>query len=142
MSKKKKIDWQDATYRQLKSEQAKAIWQDEELAKRIIRNAQAGPNKPEQRIMELLESLFPNEWKFVGDGQVFINGKCPDFININGQKKIIELFGDYWHRGQGTRKRKECYKSYGYDTLIIWEKELKDVAGITQRITEFNSKNK
>lgn len=28
---------------------------------------------------------------------VGIGGLCPDFVNCNGKKVIIELFGDYWH---------------------------------------------
>ena len=36
------------------------------------------------------------EYDFVGDGKIMIGTKNPDFINIK-IKKIIEVFGDYWH---------------------------------------------
>jgi hypothetical protein len=95
------------------------------------------PNKSESLLMNLLEDIYPSEWKFVGDGKVFINGKCPDFININGQKKIIELFGDYWHKGQDPQDRIDVFKPFGFDTLIIWERELKHIEMTEGRIRAF-----
>lgn len=67
-----------------------------------------------------------------------------DFINVNGHKQIIELFGDYWH---GVKAR--CYEEteegriklfnqYGFDTLIIWESELKNLEAVTNRIKRFH----
>lgn len=96
------------------------------------------PNKQEIKLMELLDSLYPGEWKFVGDGTVFINGKCPDYININGQKKLIELFGDYWHKGDNPQDRIDVFRPFGFDTLVIWERELKNIDSIRNRIREFH----
>ena len=69
-------------------------------------------NKAEKYLELILENLYPGEWKFVGDGQVRISGKCPDFININGEKKIIELFGDYWHQGQDPQNRIDIFTPF------------------------------
>lgn len=96
---------------------------DEEI-KRLL--SFTSPNKAEQKLDKLLQDNFPKEWKFVGNGKVIIDGKCPDFININGQKKIIELFGEYWHDETEVEPRKEIFANYGYETLIIWCKELKE----------------
>lgn len=95
------------------------------------------PNKPETAILSILDSLYPGEWKYVGDGDVVMAGKCPDFINVNGQKKIIELFGDYWHRGQSAEDRAAIFEPFGYETLVIWERELKDVDSVKNRIERF-----
>lgn len=103
----------------------------------IRKGLQCFPNKPESTILSILDSIYPNEWKFVGDGQVIICGKNPDFININGQKKIIELFGDYWHRGQNPQDRIDVFKPFGYDTLVIWERELKQIESVVDKIREF-----
>ncbi len=75
-----------------------------------------------------------------------IEGKSPDFVNINGQKKLIELFGDYWHSKKITGKdetmevndRVNLFKQYGWDTLIIWEKELKNIDNLKNKILAFN----
>lgn len=96
------------------------------------------PTKPERTIRALLNNMYPGEWRFVGNGQVVINGKIPDFININGQKKIIEVFGDYWHRNDDPKDRAKVFKPYGYKTLVIWESEIKaDLDAVKEKITSF-----
>ena len=62
----------------------------------------------------------------------------PDFISEE-RKKIVELYGDYWHRDElpeKTQHRIDIFKSFGYETLIIWEKELK-ASDIKRKIEEF-----
>jgi G:T-mismatch repair DNA endonuclease (very short patch repair protein) len=62
----------------------------------------------------------------------------PDFININGQKKIVEFFGDYWHKDINRDKiRLKTYKKYGYETLVIWQSELDNMAYVEDKIREF-----
>jgi very-short-patch-repair endonuclease len=85
----------------------------------------------------ILNSLCPGEWKYVGDGQLIINGRCPDFVNVNGQKKIIELFGDYWHKGENPKDRIKIFEPFGYQTLVIWERELKDLKLVSDKILSF-----
>ncbi len=82
------------------------------------------PNKIESVLNHLLKANFPHEWKFVGDGKVIIEGKNPDFININGKKQIIELFGERWHDKNEAQPRIDLFTKYGYKTLILWVKEL------------------
>lgn len=122
-------------------------WKDKDYREKVIRAMFRGlklkPNKPEKRLKNLLNKLLPNEYKYVGDGKVILGGFCPDFINCNGQKKIIEFFGDYWHSRKDWKKRDKrklkTYKNLGYDTLIIWESELKSFPEKTiSRIMEFN----
>jgi G:T-mismatch repair DNA endonuclease (very short patch repair protein) len=96
------------------------------------------PNKPETFLLGLLEKMYPGEWKYTGDFSFIINGKNPDFVNVNGQKKIIEVFGDYWHRGEDPADRVAAFSPFGYQTLVIWERDLKDVAVVTSRIHDFN----
>lgn len=114
------------------SEEKKNEW-----AANIRKGLQCVPNKPEAAILSILDSMYPGEWKFVGDGEVVLAGKCPDFINVNGQKKIIELFGDYWHRGQNPEDRAAIFAPFGYETLVIWERELKDMDSVIKKIHEF-----
>lgn len=116
-----------------------------------LKNLCKSPNKPEQKLNLILQSLFPNEWKFVGDGSFILGGKNPDFMNVNGQKKLIEMYGDYWHKKYTTRsqdyyipeKRIELFKQFGFDTLIIWESELKskDQSKLLEKLVSFNGKN-
>jgi len=81
-------------------------------------------NMVEKKVDSYLNKNFPNQWKFVGDGQVWIARKNPDFLNINGEKKIIEVFGNYWHRNDDGQDRIKHFKKYGFETLILWESEI------------------
>jgi len=99
-------------------------------------------NKSEQKLLDILNNLFPSNYKFVGGFEVMIGGFFPDFININGQKKIVELYGDYWHNISGSEEkdnnRLQKYSEYGYKTLVVWEKELKDKILLKQKLIEFH----
>lgn len=80
---------------------------------------------------------------------MFINGKFPDFTNINGQKKVILLNGTFWHTkfaGREKLSRQEIeelerkpYKEFGYSVLHIWEDELNNIELLKSKIKEFNN---
>ena len=101
---------------------------------------QKRPNKPEEKILSIVNEVCPGEYKYTGDGKFAIYGLYPDFTNCNGQKKIIEHFGDYWHREQDPQDRINKFKEFGYDCLIIWEHELRDAVAVTAKIREFTAK--
>jgi len=109
-------------------------------------NYNTTPNKPERQLNKLLNKLLPKQYKFVGDNKIMIDTFNPDFVNCNGQKKIIELYGDYWHKlpevMKRDKRRKIAYKKYGYKTLIIWENELKNIDKVKNKIIKFNKKRK
>jgi len=120
------------------SKSRKRNWEDPEYQKMQREAQNLKPNKPEQALMELLNKLFPNEYKYVGDYQFWLGGKNPDFMNINGQKKIIELYGDWWHKGQDPQDRIDHFKQYGFDTSVIWEHELKNELELRKTLIEFH----
>ena len=112
---------------------------DPKRRKRIMRALQIKPNKPESKMDSVLKDLFGKEYKFVGDGELIIGNLCPDFMNINGQKKLVEVFGDYWHKGENPQERIDFFKQYGYDTLVVRENELKDETKLRNKLTTFNT---
>ena len=125
---------------------SKRLWQDpkfrEKTIKAIMLAQHKKPNKKEQFLIKLFqENKLP--YRFVGDGKLIIGGKCPDFVNVNGQKKIIEMFGDYWHNKPNMKYHQtekgtiEHYKNFGFRTLVIWEHELKEEFRITEKIRKF-----
>ena len=129
------------------SESHKGRKQSKELIEKRIRACMASmKNKPNKKELQLINLLQKEKlpYSFVGDGKIWINGKNPDFINTNHQKKIIEFYGDYWHRdeklengGDGGQERKEIFAKYGYATLIIWESELENEDNLLIKIKEY-----
>lgn len=139
-------------------------WKDLEYKNRTVskmmKSNNLRSNKKEIYLNDILFELFPFTWKYVGNGQIIIGGKCPDFINVNGKKLIIELYGDYWHANplkykednilikfggshlvkdiwEGDRIRLEKFKEFGYDCLIIWESELMNKKILIEKIISF-----
>lgn len=137
------------------SERAKEIRYKQSLAKKgkpmscspkgLIRSAEAvkkllifqKPNKAEQKAVDIIQQAgLP--FKYVGNGEFVLGGKCPDFLNINGKKQVIELFGAHWHPIFDVALRTEHFRQYGFETLVIWEDELKDPKRLTHKIKVFS----
>jgi len=125
----------------------KRNWQNPEYVKNQKEARNIKPNKAERFLMQILQSILPDEYKFVGDWSLPMGGKSPDFVNVNSQKKFIELFGDHWHdrnffpQAETPQERIDFFKPYGYDTLVIWERELyDDVEKLKKRILKFHRK--
>ena len=127
--------------RKMRSEISKRNWSNKDYVKRCLVGKQF-PNANELKLQSLLTELFGSDYKFTGNGDIIIGGFVPDFVNVNGQKKVIELFGRYWHKldevRNRDRRRKSCYKKYGYKTLVVWENELKDVKSLKKKLIEFH----
>ena len=108
--------------RHRKSVLALALWKNPEHAKRMFELMNITPNKSELRLLFLLNERFGDEWHFVGDGQVWIAGKCPDFYR-KSKRQIIELCGEHRHNDLETADRIEFFKKYNFSVLIIWYKD-------------------
>ena len=51
-------------------------------------------------------------------------------MNVNGEKRLIELFGDFWHKGQDPADRAKHFAKFGFATVVIWENQVRDEARI------------
>lgn len=130
MAETKRKRWkQDRAYREM-------------MMRALFAARKARPNKAERKLTEMFEKNgLP--FQYVGDGKVVLSGLVPDFINTDGQKEIIELFGDYWHGKRATRPtqtehgRGAIFKRFGFRTLVIWEHELQDENAVATKIKGF-----
>ena len=116
-----------------------------EIEQKRISNSIIGNHrktKPEIFLENLLNRILPNQYKYVGNGSKMIEQFNPDFIDIIN-KKIIEVFGDYWHNLAGTKKKDYyrflVYKRNNYKTLVIWEHELKNIIQTINKIRKFHN---
>lgn len=119
---------------------------DDETVRKIIQSNRLKPNKAELHLQSILNIQFPNQWKFVGNGEVIIGGLCPDFVNVNNEKTLLELYGSYWHSEKMLRNWKSTelgrimlYNSYGFKCLIIWEKELNNEEALIRKIETYGT---
>ena len=119
-------------------------------SKKQIRNALLAnlkkPNKVELSLNKILQKHFPDQFAYNGNLSrgVMLENLVPDFVNVNGEKMVIELFGDYWHGDEKTANRwkntefgrKAVYSQLGYKSVVIWEHELSDPDSVIQKIKE------
>lgn len=116
-------------------------WNRPGFAERILAKlrSHAKPNKVEGILFDILDRNFPGQWKYVGDGKVIIEKKNPDFINCDGKKLVIELFGDYWHDATDEVTKPQFYLKYGFRCLIIWQHELRDPEKVLEKVRVFSN---
>ena len=76
-------------------------------------------------------------FKFVGNTYLSqFSGKRPDFI-YPGTNKVIETAGGHYHLPEYEVKRVAFFTSLGYDCLVIWSSELKDLEKVKTKVEEF-----
>lgn len=82
-------------------------------------------------MLKIIEN-FGLPYKFVGNGQFFIERKCPDFINCNGEKIAIEVYykkhKEKFRNGLERWKdeRQKIFNKYGWKILFFDETQVKD----------------
>lgn len=113
-------------------------WNDAEFIKNWMNATHAKPNKLEKHVATILEELYPKEWAYNGNFEegVVLRGMIPDFININGRKTVVEVFGNAYHDPETAYvevdwKRQEfgrvaTYARLGYKCVILWEDKIKE----------------
>jgi very-short-patch-repair endonuclease len=110
-------------------------WENKEYRNRVMG----------RRTMSSLEEKFLNiieknnlPYKFVGNGKFYIERKNPDFININGEKKAIEVFYTR-HKNQFAggidswkENRSKLFSQYGWEVIYFNEVEVNEQNIINQ----------
>ncbi len=114
-------------------------WRDPVKREQIVKSLLEirSPNKQELEVLALLNENFGNEWVFVGNGDLIVGGFCPDFLNVNHEKILVEYFGRYWHRPQDGKFKAKVYAKFGYKTLIIWSEEMREKDKLIERISNW-----
>ena len=59
------------------------------------------------------------------NGWFVLGGKIPDFVAVDGQKKLVELFGEAYHTSDEELERVVYFARFGWQTLVVWASELR-----------------
>lgn len=140
-----RILMKDPKYKKEHIKKSKRWLADPEKRQRCLEGGRKGlqncfslPTKPELKMRRFLDYLYPGEYKYVGDGSRWVGRMNPDFISINGVRQVIEVFGDYWHRGENPIWREWEFKEKGYSCLVIWEREINEGNGWKRKVRRFH----
>lgn len=124
------------------SDSHKELWRGPEYAEYMAEAQHRKPTEPELQLRSVLDKHFPNEWKYVGNNQFGVEGKYPDFINVNSKKQVIEVFGMCWHDpflfpNRLTEEELIAhYENHGFGCLVFWEFDVYNEEEVVQRVRE------
>jgi len=121
----------------------KVNWKTEEYRAKVV-PACLKSRRPTslERMFNALIDKYSLPYKYVGDGSFIIGGLNPDYVNVNGEKIAIEIFGEYWHKRDKEYRRSEAgrrqiLRDFGWHLIVIWGNELKTLSeeAILQKIS-------
>ena len=81
-------------------------------------------------------------YKFVGDGSFMIGRKNPDFININGEKTVVEVYSRYYKLRHAEtiqewkEERQRVFEEYGWAAIFFDETQVNEENVVRQLRTE------
>jgi very-short-patch-repair endonuclease len=106
-----------------------------------LRKNMSGAEKVFQEIIN--KNNYPFYFNGNAQGKIvtIIDRKIPDFVH-NTEKKVIEIFGDYWHRGENPQDRIDLFKESGYDCIVIWASELPKSDFVLNKMKSFIGEKK
>ena len=116
----------------------KKLWQDPEFINKMMDGWNRRPTNPEKVFDKITSDIV----RYVGNGEFWRKTKKkharnPDF-KVTGQNKVIEIYGDYWHRNHDPKDIIREYKEIGLDCLVFWEHEVyKEPERILEETSEF-----
>ena len=104
-------------------------WQNKKYKEKQIRSILQGmlkrPTSFEKIIIDIINK-YKLPYKYTGDGSFLIGYKNPDFINCNGEKICIEVYNDFHHPNNYEEIRSKHFSDYGWKTIFIDEREIRD----------------
>jgi len=93
----------------------------EHVRKKALRCRSIKPNNAEKKLIPILK---PYGFEYVGNGKFFVGTFNPDFVNRK-TKKIVEHFGEYWHKHGTSKARIRYFRERGFDCLVVWSSAIK-----------------
>lgn len=118
-----------ACYWKAKKELMKSTWSNSDYKDRAVKAILKGlikrPTSLEKQMIDIIKrNNLP--YKYTGDGSFLIGYKNPDFVNINGEKKLIEVGNTYHHQGNYSGRRRKHFAKYGWESHIFIGKHLNE----------------
>ena len=125
------------------SEITKRLWENDEYAERVIESTTRAITHKKSSFEKKIEFFIQKNnlpYKYVGDGSFRIGRKCPDFVNVNGEKTAIEVFASWMKiRRYGSvdnyiNSRTNEFEKFGWKIFFFNEKEYKDEKLFLERL--------
>ncbi len=128
---------------EIRSKNAKKMWENSEYSKKILSILSSRPTKLEQSFINFFKK-HNIPFSYCGNGSLVIGGKCPDFMESSGKKKIIEVSDvevvkvfRKMTKKQYEQQRILHFRKYGWECLVLWQYELEKEKTLLAKINNF-----
>jgi len=149
VSKAKTEQWKDPEFRAKMVAADREAWKDEDIRNshvegwmrsRRVNNRQR-PTSLERKAIEIIIEKFGYKYRYVGDGRLIVNGRCPDFVHTFFKHKLIEVYGSYYHSETKDKDavRIKDLRSRGYKVLVLWDKDFNVESSLHKKLRKFHS---
>ena len=123
MSKSLINRWKNLDYRKKQIELCTKRWKNNIYRENQIKSILKGlfeirPTSLEKQMIDIIKK-YELPYKYTGDGSFLIGYKNPDFVNINGQKRCIEVANIFHHKKDYEQKRIEHFAKYGWKCYVF-----------------------
>lgn len=101
-----------------------------EWIKKALKTRNRGPSKFELYLEKIINK-HGLPYKYTGNGTFMIGFLNPDFVNVNGEKKCIEVYYSYYKNKRfGSEQKYQSWrnkwlKKYGWTAVYLNENDLK-----------------
>lgn len=106
--------------KQVQRENSERNWLDPVYRKKVCKRPEM--SLPEIKFASLVQA-HSLPYQFVGNGGLWLGRRNPDFVHLS-ELRLIEIWGDYYHKGQKPEDRVAYFEKFGYQTLVIWASAL------------------
>lgn len=118
------------------SRKCNALW--------MLRESMLRRGAPKSFPERIIDEMTPDYICYTGNGEVWKTLKDGTLVNpdfkVTGQRKFMEIYGDYWHRNDNPYDLIYQYAEIDYECLVIWEHEIKnDLDDVLRRVNDFVS---
>lgn len=132
-----KLFWNKPEIKEKRRKDSLKLYQDKNYLKKLYLARERKPNNCELKLLYILKELFKEKYKYTGDFSFWVDNINPDFISLK-DRKVIEFFGEYWHKIEDEGTKLLIYKKNNYSVLFIWENELKDLESLKIKLKLFD----
>ena len=116
-----------------------ATWKNPKYIRKQMKARNVSKNKQEIELECILEELFGSEeYIFVGDANFILGGYNPDFLNASGKNKLIDFFGEVFHKKEEEKMRGDYFNKFGFEHLVVWGRELRNKETLKEKLRWFN----
>lgn len=118
VSERTKKQWKTPKFKQYMV----SLWEDDEWKKKqrkkMLKGLMKRPTSLEIQFMAFCEK-YDLPFKYVGDGDVLIGCRNPDFIHTEGVKLCVEVGSTWFHSKDYIEERESYFKDFGWDCVVF-----------------------